>query len=71
MGLKFQETEILIIQVMSNKKSIVLIDPDVLQRIQQDIDQDLEFKKVSFLCYIVNCRNFVNNSMILIGKIEC
>jgi len=52
-GLKFQETEILIIQVMSNKKkSIVLIDPDVLQRIQQDIDQDLYFKKASFLCYI-------------------
>ena len=31
---------------MSNKKGMVLIDPDVLQRIQQEIDHEIDFKKV-------------------------
>jgi hypothetical protein len=30
----------------NKKKSMVLIDPDVLHRIQQDIDQEIDFKKV-------------------------
>jgi len=38
---------------MSNKKGMVLIDPDVLQRIQQEIDQEMDFKKVhEFKCCV-------------------
>jgi hypothetical protein len=29
-------------------KPIVLIDPEILQRVQDDIDKDLEFKKASW-----------------------
>jgi hypothetical protein len=33
--------------IMSNKKPMVLIAPEVLEHIQNDVDKELEFKKVS------------------------
>jgi hypothetical protein len=34
------------ITTMTTMKPIVLIDPEILQRVQEDIDKDLEAKKV-------------------------
>jgi hypothetical protein len=33
---------------MSTQEQLILISPEILQRIQNDIDKDLEFKKVFF-----------------------
>jgi hypothetical protein len=39
--------------IMSSKKPMVLIAPEVLQRVQNDVDKDLEFKKVSLYVAIL------------------
>jgi hypothetical protein len=39
---------LIFITTMTTMKPIVLIDPEILQRVQDDIDKDLEFKKVSW-----------------------
>ena len=39
--------------VMAAKKGISLMDPQILGRLQKDIDSDIEFKKVSNCFYSV------------------
>jgi hypothetical protein len=41
--------------IMTSKKPMVLIAPEVLQRIQNDIDKDIDFKKVTSSTIVIEC----------------